>query len=514
MKKHLLAAILTLALCSCSPSPAPASSSPEVSSEPSTSSEESSSQASSSKHVSQDGVYDFYCVNDYHGSIVEQYNGRNYEAGIAKYFGKLKALKQADPEHVVLLSAGDMFQGSLESNDNLGALVIEAMNEAGFDAMTLGNHEFDYGQEALLTNIANADFPVLGGNIKKYDGRETSEPWNPAVQSSVILERGGNRIGVVGMIGYGQTTSITSKYVQDVTFVSPNRLAINEAITLRGDEKCDLLVYSYHDDVSTCYTAGLEKPGLFNGVFCGHKHVVNNELIDGVPFIQSKCNGQAISHFQITIKDGQTACTDYGVIDCDPSWEEDPEIAAIRDKYIGTPAFIEKATAEAGRIEGTLYSSEGVANVACKAMYDKFKPLHPDLVAGIENGQRANLSGTVTYHDIYKATPFMNKIVIAKVKGSEVIREAESACCYHADNQITSSSATYTIACIDYVLYHQNEQKRYNYFPSLNEDFESKIIAEYEVYPADLTFDFIKYDNDGFIRASDFRNSSPGFGTI
>ena len=105
------------------------------------------------------------------------------------------------------------------------------------------------------------------------------------------------------------------------------------------------------------------------------------------------------------------------------------------------------------------------------------------------------------------------KTTIATVTGKEAIRESQSASCYHASNTV-SSYGTYTIACIDYVLYHQNVQKQYNYFPSLNDDFETKIIAEYDIYPADLTFDYIKNELQGSVVASEFRNSSPGFGSF
>ena len=136
------------------------SSSSESSDEPSTersessvSEETSSSMESSSEPLNKDGVYHFYCVNDFHGAVVEQMNGSYYEVGISKYFGELRKLKEKDPDHTILLSAGDMFQGSLESNSNYGMLVTEAMNEAGFEAMTIGNHEFDYGPNRLLDII-------------------------------------------------------------------------------------------------------------------------------------------------------------------------------------------------------------------------------------------------------------------------------------------------------------------------------------------------------------------------
>lgn len=437
-------------------------------------------------------------------------NGSYYEAGIAKYFGKLKALKAADPEHTIILSAGDMYQGSLESNSNYGKLITEAMNNVGFDAMTIGNHEFDYGQQKLLDNINLANFPVLGGNIVKYN---KTELWNDKIQKSVILERGGNKIGIVGMIGGGQTTSITSPYVQDIDFSNPTPLAKSESQRLRN-LGCNMVIYVLHDDMNTCYTSVGSKQ-YFDGVFCGHKHTLNDEVYNNVPFVQSYCNGEAISHFQLTFKDGVASCTKHGLLWANKNWAEDEEIAAIRDSYINDPAFKAKANSFAGTVTGTLSASEGVSNLGAKAIYEKYHALHPEVVCAIENGQRAGLSGDITYHDIYKATPFMNKIVIAKVKGSEIENEVKyGQSCYRGNNGQFESNKLYTIACIDYVLYHQNTNKQYNYFNSLNYDFDTKIVAEYEDFPFDITFDYVKNDLSGQVNAEDFLNTSPGFGPV
>ena len=493
------------------------SSTPTSSSEQSSSSSEASSSSSSSEPSSQssipstDGVYNFYCINDFHGSIVEQMNDNAYEAGIAKLFGRLKKLKSVDPEHNIILSAGDMYQGSLESNSNLGELVTKAMNNAGFDAMAVGNHEFDYGLDPLLNNISKANFPVLGGNIVKHD---TDIAWNDAVKASTVLQRGGNKIGIVGMIGYGQTTSISSPIVQDIDFKNPNYLALSEAARLREKEGCNMVVYLLHDASSTC-AERIHSKTYFDGVFNGHTHRKEKELNYGVPFVQAGCNGQGISHFQLTVKDGSVTCTNYAIINSESSWKEDEEIAAIRDSYIEEPSFKAKASAVAGTVAGTLYSDEGVPNVAVKAMYEKYKALHPELVCAMENGQRASLSGEITYHDIYKATPFMNKIVIGKVLGREIENEVKyGVSCYRGDNGQFESNKYYTVACIDYVFYHQNEAKYYNYFSSLNTNFESKIVAEYVDYPFDITFDYIKNTLNGEVNASDFLNSSPGFGQV
>ncbi len=510
-----MTAILLPFLCGCQ-SPAASSSFSSVSeissseassSEVSSISESSSSSSESSEPT--DGVYDFYCINDFHGSVVEQMNGSYYESGIAKYFGKLKEYKAKDPEHTIILSAGDMFQGSLESNDNYGRLVIEAMNNVGFDAMTVGNHEFDYGPDRLLNNISLMDFPVLGGNIIEYDDGPTGEIWKDAFSPSTIIERGGNKIGIVGMIGYGQTSSITSSYVQDITFESPYLLAQEEATRLREEENCSLVVYVIHDDMTSCQDYA--KKAYFDGVFCGHKHSKNNKLYDSVPFVQSYCNGEAISHFQITISDGAAVCTDYGMIMANKNWNEDAEIAAIRDSYILDPAFVEKASAVAGTIEGTLAAKEGVSNLVSKAIYEKYSKFYPNLRGAIQNGLRAPLTGEVTYRDIYKAAPFNNTIVIATVLGSEIVSRSKSNCFYGGEDTVFHEDEYYTIACISYVLYHQNNIKSYDYFPSLNYGGEAQIIADFEDYPFDIAFNYIHDDLEGKVVASDFLSTMPGF---
>jgi len=493
MSKKALLCLSTFLLFSCGVTPAG-----------SLTSTTSAFSTSGSLTQSQTTVYDFYCVNDFHGSIVEQENGSRYEAGIAKYFGKLKALKAQDPEHTFLFSAGDMFQGSMESNDNYGHLVIDAMNDARFDAMVVGNHEFDYGQAVLLDNASRMEFPLLGGNVKNYF---TGAQWNEAIVPSVTFERGGNKIGVVGMIGEGQTASITSTYVSDIDFVDHSYLAKQEAKRLR-EEGCSIVVYLIHDEESSVtYAANKE---YFDGVFTAHTHMREKDLVNGVPFVQSYCNGSAYSHFQITLKDGASTCTGYGVTAMSRSATSDPDIAKIRDSYIKTPEFSAKAGEFAGTIYGTLGSKEGVANLICKAIYERYKEDFPDLDLAMCNGQRASLYGEVTYRDVYKATPFMNNVVIAKVKGKDILNEAAYNLVYSPTKNYQEEEE-YTIACIDYLMYHQNTRKQYNYFYCLNGELDSRILFEEETYPFDLAFEYIRDDLGGSVNASDFSSDKPYF---
>jgi len=105
-------------------------------------------------------------VNDFHG-FAEPYQplGSNERLGGLPYLAaRIDELRKEKPS--LLLSAGDMIQGNNWANLFQGASVIEWMNEMRFDAMVLGNHEFDFGQEVLKKRISEARFPILGANVE------------------------------------------------------------------------------------------------------------------------------------------------------------------------------------------------------------------------------------------------------------------------------------------------------------------------------------------------------------
>ena len=99
-------------------------------------------------------------------------------------------------QNVILLNAGDNFQGSLFYTTYKGKAEGEFLNQMKFDAMALGNHEFDDGEEALVPFIEQAQFPILGVNIKPNNQSKA----NGKIKPSVVLEIGGQKIGIVGAV--------------------------------------------------------------------------------------------------------------------------------------------------------------------------------------------------------------------------------------------------------------------------------------------------------------------------
>ena len=107
---------------------------------------------------------DFYVLNDLHG----KFDDTDSNGGVDELTSYLLDTQFYD-DHTVFLSSGDMWQGSSESNLTEGLIVTDWMNELGFVSMTLGNHEYDWGEETITKNLDLAEFPFLAINIYDRD---------------------------------------------------------------------------------------------------------------------------------------------------------------------------------------------------------------------------------------------------------------------------------------------------------------------------------------------------------
>ena len=114
-------------------------------------------------------------VNDLHGYVSPRIERALDPArpvgGAANLAAMIKARRAARPDSVILLAAGDMFHGAPVSDLFLGRPVLDLMNDLRFDAMTLGNHEFDWGPATLRTLTEGARFPFLSANIVDREGK-------------------------------------------------------------------------------------------------------------------------------------------------------------------------------------------------------------------------------------------------------------------------------------------------------------------------------------------------------
>lgn len=161
------------------------------------------------------------------------------QGGFARRAAMIRQVR-SENAHVLLLDSGDIFQGSPYFNFYKGKLEIDLMNKMGYDASTLGNHEFDNGSDLLAERICEASFPFLNCNYT-FDGSVLQ----PLIKPYRIIERGKLKIGVLG-VGIELNGLIDPSKSQNVGWRHPVELAEKTAQYLKNQEGCHYVICLSH----------------------------------------------------------------------------------------------------------------------------------------------------------------------------------------------------------------------------------------------------------------------------
>jgi|AntRauMFilla1563_2_1112583.scaffolds.fasta_scaffold01475_6 5'-nucleotidase len=196
--------------------------------------------------------------------------------GIARRASLVKQFREQDPD-LLLLDSGDIFQGTPYFNFFGGELDLKLMSEMGYDASTIGNHEFDNGLEGFINVVEHAKFPFV---VSNYNARGTS--WNPHLQAYHIIERKGIKIGIFGL-GIELKGLVLPKMYEGIVYRDPVVLAQSMVRSLREYNNCDLVIclshlgykYSDPDRVSDSVVAA-KVPGI-DLILGGHTHTFMDE---------------------------------------------------------------------------------------------------------------------------------------------------------------------------------------------------------------------------------------------
>lgn len=197
-------------------------------------------------------------TNDVH-SRIEPFpadgKGRNAgKGGAARRATLIKDIRE-DVDHVLLLDAGDIFQGTPYFNFFGGELEFKLMDEMGYDAATIGNHDFDAGFEVLHERCKTASFDMLNCNYNLKDS-----PLKKVVEPYKIYKKGEMKIGVFG-VGINLSGLVPAKLFGDIEVLNPYESAERTATHLKVEEKCDLVICLSHLGYK------YESPDYFSDVF-------------------------------------------------------------------------------------------------------------------------------------------------------------------------------------------------------------------------------------------------------
>lgn len=365
--------------------------------------------------------FNFYAINDLHG----MYADSDTQPGVDELTTYL--LDAQKNSNSLVLSSGDMWQGSSESNNTKGKLATEWLNYVNCSAMTLGNHEFDWSTDKIRENAQLADFPFLAINVYEHSTNQRA----PYCQASVTVTLQGVKIGIIGAIGdcYG---SISSSMCKDVYFKTGSELTAlvrAEAERLRNDG-VNYIIYSIHDgDGQTMnhYDESLSN-GLINVVFEGHSH--RSYCIDdsyGVYHVQAGGYNAGISHAYVTyniLTEQSDTTADVINNNVYRASESDSIINNLIEKYsdeIGNPNEV-VGHITAARDYDTLRNDMAAAYWA--KGQKEWGSQYKIAVAGgyISVRNPGNLkAGDILVRDIQTIFPFDNRMHLCSIKGSDLL---------------------------------------------------------------------------------------------
>lgn len=389
-------------------------------------------------------------VHGYYGAPDGE--GAHEDAGGLRQLASLVDDERSTKKAVLLVDSGDMWSGTQLSDRNEGALGVLAYNALGYAAAALGNHEFDYGPVgpmreggrdpfgSLKLRLAEASFPILAANLIERSTQKLPEWTN--LHASTIVEAGGFKIGLVGVITE-ETPTITFPHVGDqLIFTDATEAVIREARLLR-EKQVDLIFVLAHiggscrefddpDDLSSCdqespifqLVRGLPE-NLVDVVFGGHTHRPIAHRVNGVIVAQPGKYGRSVS--VLDIRDGG---------DARPSITIHPP--RIVKASVATP-LSQKLDAVLSKEETAVYKlrSEDLGARLVRPLdkhletggrlgsflCDVLRGNYPDREICILNtgGLRAALAeGPLTYGQIYDVMPFGNRPAYMDLTGAEL----------------------------------------------------------------------------------------------
>ena len=418
----------------------------------------------------------FISINDTHGAFIDSSEGYS----IGRVATLVESLENKNGEYI-FIHAGDAFQGSYICGETYGLAMIEALNASGLDCFVIGNHEFDWGIDKIARykdgNLSNgeANFPFLGANIY-LKGTTTRPSW---IDAYTIIEQDGLKVGIIGIMGDSQESSILTRYVKDYDFVNPINIVKTTASYLRDTAGCDVVVVAAHDyeESTNNQIAALSGSSRIDAIFCAHTHqniydVLTRSDSKTIPVVQ--CYHKNNNAAEVILSyDENNEYTSFTVQKYNPSsYSIDSDVQVVINKY---QDLIDESNEVIGTTSSSLSKSK-LGGYAVDAMlndaYSDYDFEDVDIAVMNTGGVRATInSGDITRAEVFEVFPFNNSVVLVNMSGKlikEFLDQNASFMYYDVVDSIGSyssfnDSTIYQMAVIDYVF----EGTRYTQFSGL-----------------------------------------------
>ncbi|MHB8945952.1 MAG: 5'-nucleotidase C-terminal domain-containing protein [Bacillota bacterium] len=368
-------------------------------------------------------------TNDFHGRINkgdQKTSSGSFYGGSSVVTAYISREKAGNPTGTLVMDAGDAFQGTAVSTLMKGEPVVDAMNLEGYDVMELGNHEFDWGVDAIKDRVAQAKFPVLAANVFKKGTTERPDWAKPYV----MFEREGLKIGVIGVITTETPNIVVAANVKDLEFRDPATIVNILAPQLRYMGADVVVVLSHVGGTQDKYgkiTGELAdmagKIGSVDAVVGGHSHATVAGKINGVPVVEAYYQGRALGEIVLTV-DGVTHEVLNSKVQTITTYQNnvtpDQAVQAVVDKYNAKlgPVFGEVISTAAVNLDNTRTHASALGDIITDVMKNVSGA---DFALTNPGGIRTNIpAGDITVGKMWEVDPFSNTLCVTEMTGAQV----------------------------------------------------------------------------------------------
>ena len=357
--------------------------------------------------------------------------------GTARLVNAIKDAKErAGNKPLLLVDGGDQFQGTLFYTQYKGAMSAEMMNMLGYDAMTVGNHEFDDGPQVLRDFADTIQFPILMSNADI-----SQEPiLGDAIQKSTVIEVGGERIGLIGLTP--QDTDELASPGKNITFTDPSE-AVQAEVDRMTEEGINKIVVLSHSGYRIDQTVAENTTGV-DVIVGGHTNTLLGTMegaegeyptmVGDTAIVQAYAYGKYLGELNVTFDDEGKVISAAGepvLIDASVA-EDETTVARIAEMAKPLEEIRNKVVAETSEeIVGTREECRArecaMGNLIADAMLDRVADQGVQVAIQNGGGIRASIdAGEVTMGEVLTVLPFQNTLSTFEVSGETLMEALEN----------------------------------------------------------------------------------------
>lgn len=359
-------------------------------------------------------------------------------------------------ENSLLLDAGDVFTGTLYFTQYQGIADVNLMNKLNYDAMALGNHEFDKGPQGLANFLSEADFPALNANFDfsaepvlnsiahSKVGLEGADKLKGQIYPAIILDLNGEKVGLIGL-DTEETSELSSPGLKIV--IKNASTAAHDAVNLLQNEGVNRIVAVSHLgwDLDVKLAADVEGIDIIVG---GHSHTVAEnypEIIDekGTPtlVVQAGDYGKYLGKLDVSFDD-EGIIRDYngGLIDLSAQdaeghyiYSEDTEVADTLASYSESQEDLKNIVVGKSKVlldgvrENVRSRESNLGNLIADAMLEKASSAGASIAITNGGGIKESIDqGAITLGEVMTVMPFANTLVQLDLTGQQIIDALEN----------------------------------------------------------------------------------------